>query len=286
MDRLGISTALLTPFTVDGAIDHALMAAHALRVVSGGADGVTLFGTTGEGASIGRDERAPAIDAVLAGGLPAEKIVLGIAANTVQDAAQMVAEGMARGIADYLLLPPFYFKGCSDQGLFDWHAELFRVTDPGSRFILYHIPQVSGVALSVDLVGRLAVAAPTRVRAIKDSSGSWENAEALLKQGALSVLIGDERVLHRAAAMGCGGSINGMSNLYPERMKRLFETATEDTALSEEVTRIVSVPVVAALKAKIAEQTGNPGWNRLRPPLTALSEAQRAALMTAGKAVA
>lgn len=277
-ERFGISVALLTPFGEGGVIDAATLGDHARRVVDGGADGVTLFGTTGEGPSIGRRERKAGIEAVLAHGVPAEKIVLGVCATAVDDALDQVAEGRAVGISQFLLFPPFYFKGCSDDGLHDWHMELIARTDVETRFILYHIPQLSGAALSLDLVGRLAAAAPARIRAIKDSSCSWDNARALLRQNALPVLVGDERLLHKAAALGAAGSICGMANLYPARFVRLLESAREDTALSDELSRITSLPIIPALKAMLAEQRNDPTWERLRPPLTPLSREDRAVL--------
>lgn len=285
MDRFGISTALLTPFLDDGAIDAALLGAHAGAMLSGGADGVTLYGTTGEGASIASAERRVGIEALLSAGVPAERITLGVCATALADAAAQVAGGLNHGITSFLLLPPFYFKGVSEAGLFEWHMELMARTDAAARFILYHIPQVSGVPLPVPLVGRLAAAAPGRVLAIKDSSGDWDNAEALLRQGTVPVLVGDERLLARAARLGAAGAITGMANLYPKRMKRLFDTATEDAALSDEVGRIVAQPVVPALKAVIAARTGIAGWERLRPPLAPLDAAARATLLPEGEAV-
>ena len=276
MQTFGVSTALLTPFTETGAIDTDRLGKHSMYVLDHGADGVTLFGTTGEGASIALDERAAGIEALLAAGVAPERIVLGIAANSVSDAVGQVAEGRRYGVNDFLLLPPFYFKNPSDAGLLDWHMQLFQKSDGGARFILYHIPQVSGVGLPVRLVGQLVAAAGDRIRAIKDSSGSWENAQALLALDTVTVLVGDERILHKAVAMGAGGAITGMANLYPERMKRIVETAQEDSALSEEVGRIVSVPVVAALKAVLATRSNDPAWERIRAPLNPLGADERA----------
>ncbi len=285
-DRFGISVALLTPFVEGGAIDVETLGDHARRVVDGGADGVTLFGTTGEGPSIARRERKAAIEAVLARGVPAEKIVLGVCATAIEDALDQVAEGRAFGISQFLLFPPFYFKGCADDGLHDWHMELIARTDVETRFILYNIPQLTGVALSLDLIGRLVAAAPARIRAIKDSSCSWENAEALLRQNAVPVLIGDERLLHRAVALGAAGSICGMANLDPARFARLLESTREDTALLDELSQITSLPIIPALKAMLAEQRNDPTWERLRPPLTPLGRDDRAALLSSMKVVA
>ncbi len=285
MKKFGVSTAMLTPFDRNGEIDMGRLCRHANSMLDGGADGITLFGTTGEGASIGLDERAGAIEAVLASGCPAEKIIVGIAANSISDAARQVAQGTGLGVNTFLLLPPFYYKGLSDAGLHAWHAQLFQVTDANAKFILYHIPQVSGVGLPVEFVGRMADEFGSRIRAIKDSSGSWENAQALLALNSVTVLVGDERLLHKAVAMGAGGAITGMANLYPDRMKRIVETAQEDAALSEEVGRIVSVPVVAALKTVLAERLGDPEWERLRAPLSPLgAEARALVLGTAASA--
>lgn len=286
MQKFGVSTALLTPFSADGAIDTTRLGAHAADVLKDGVDSVTLFGTTGEGASIGMGERAAGIEALLAAGCPAEKIIVGVAANAVADAVSQVREGLDHGISSFLLLPPFYFKGLSDAGLVDWHMQVFARTDSAARFILYHIPQVSGVGLPVPVIARLADAAKGRVRAIKDSSGDWQNARALLDLGTVPVLVGDERILHKAVAEGASGAITGMANLYPARMARIVETADEDPALSEEVTRIVSVPVVAALKAVMSARTGDSGWNRLRAPLAPLDEKARATLFGPDEKVA
>ncbi|MEM7642671.1 MAG: dihydrodipicolinate synthase family protein [Pseudomonadota bacterium] len=281
MQRFGLSVALATPFGPDGAIEARRLGDHAMACLGRGADSVTLFGTTGEGASVAMHERRIGIEALLGAGCPAARIVLGICATSAGDAVTQVAEGIGHGITDFLLLPPFYFPGPAEAGLFDWHAAVLAQADPRARFILYHIPQVSGVGLSVELVQRLAARAPDRVIAVKDSSGDWENAKALLAPGAPQVLVGDERLLHRAMALGGGGAISGMANLHPARMARIVETGLEDATLSAEVARIVSVPVIPAIKAGLAAQKKDSVWALPRPPLEPLSDAARATVFGA-----
>ena len=181
-------------------------------------------------------------------------------------------------MTQFLLLPPFYFKGCEDQGLYDWHAQLFALADPRAKFILYHIPQVTQVPLSVELVLRLCADFPNRIMAIKDSAGQWDNTKSLLDAGTIPVLVGDERLLHKAAAMGGAGSICGLANLHPERMRKLFDTHAEDADLSSMVTLIVSVPVIPALKQVMVSMTGNASWANLRAPLQPLSTADSAVI--------
>jgi 4-hydroxy-tetrahydrodipicolinate synthase len=189
-----------------------------------------------------------------------------------------VGQGVAFGVTQFLLLPPFYFNNLDDPGMFDWHAKLFELADPRARFILYHIPQITQVPLSVDLAMRLRRTFPDRVMAIKDSAGNWDNTKALLESGEIPVLVGDERLLHKAAAMGAAGSICGMANLYPRRMRNLLDTQTEDVDLSADVDLIVSAPVIAALKQAMVALTGDAGWASLRAPLQPLSGKAKSAI--------
>ncbi len=280
MADFGISVALLTPFGADGSLDTARLAAHAADVLERGATSVTLFGTTGENASIAGSERAGGIACLVGAGIAPDRIVLGLCANAVADVAAQVREGLAAGIQTFLLPPPSYFKGVGDDGLFEWHAQVIGAAGDGTRFILYHIPQVTGVPLSAGFVGRLAAAFPDRIRAVKDSSGDWETAAAFLDSNNVPVLVGDERLLHRAIARGGDGAISGVANLWPDRMARIVETAEEDPFVTRETGRIVARPVIPALKVLLAAHTGTEGWERVRPPLEPLDETDRQSLLT------
>ncbi len=275
IEQFGLSAALLTPFTASDGINAALLGGHASNILKAGADSVTLFGTTGEGPSVDRVERRIGLEALLAADCPAEKIVLGICASSVGDAAGQIAEGSERGVTRFLVLPPYYFKEVSDAGVCDWYEDLLTRTQPTTKFILYNIPQFSGVALSPGLINHLASHSPGRLIAVKDSSGDWDYTHSLLLGQKLPVLVGDERHLHRAVALGGGGAISGFANLHPSRLKRVIETRAEDRLVVEEVERIVSAPVVPALKALLAVRSGEPGWERPRAPLSPLSPAIR-----------
>lgn len=274
----GISTALLTPFHGDGSLNLPLFCAHANHMLQNGPHGVTLFGTTGEGASIGFDERQDAIQAMRDSGIPANVMTLGLCGSAVADVAAQVRQGVSFGITQYLLLPPFYFKDLDDQGLYDWHVRLFETAEPSARFILYHIPQITQVPLSIDLILRLKAAFPERVMAVKDSAGQWDNTRALLETGKVPILVGDERLLHMALPLGAAGSICGMANLFPARLRALFDTHAEDAALCSEVDLIVSGPVIPALKHAMVTLTGNTGWAPLRAPLRPLDAQARDAI--------
>ena len=281
MARFGASAALLTPFTETGAIDGARLSRHARDLIARGLDGVTLFGTTGEGASIGKAERASGIEALHGAAISPERVTLGLWANAVPDVVSQIHEGLEAEITRFLLAPPGCFPGARDAELFDWHAQVLSASPATARVVLYSIPQVTGVAVSPELAGRLASAFPGRVHAIKDSSGDWANALRLLQSGDLPVLIGDERLLHKAVPHGCSGSITGMANLFPERLCQVLVTGSEDAALCADVDRLVAGPVIPGLKMLLANLTAQAGWERVRPPLGALAPEARALLLSA-----
>lgn len=287
MARFGILTALLTPFAADGSIDGERLARHATSVVNRGASGVTLFGTTGEGASIATPEREAGIRALLETGLSGSQIVLGTYSSAAADAAAQIDEGLSAGITRFLVPPPFYFGNADDDGVFQWFSELLALTSSQAGIILYNIPQVTGVGISPSLTVRLKEAFPDRIIAIKDSSGDWTNAVRLLDGNNLQVLIGDERLLHKAVPLGCAGSIAGVANLYPERLCNIINSATEDTLLSRTVDHIVAQPVIPTLKVLLANALRDPVWENLRAPLTQLSAEQKSQILALeGKGVA
>lgn len=271
--------AALTPFNGNGAIDTELFARHAVAALSAGADSITAFGTTGECASLGDAERLAGLDALLDREVPPERIVIGVCATSAEAAAEQVGEAARRGVTRFLLLPPFYFKDVSDEGLLAWHGRVLASTPSEARFILYHIPQITQVSLSVSLVADLARLGEGRIFAVKDSAGDWSHTAALLAEQPLQVLVGDERLLHRAIRRGGAGAISGMVNLRPARMKRIVETGQEDPDLSAEVDRIVAHPVIAALKTRLARMEGERRWENIRPPLTPLPPAEREAVL-------
>jgi len=275
MDRFGLSVALLTPFHRDAGVDFSQLSKHANQVLSEGASSVTLFGTTGEGSSIDKAERQLGLQALLNSGIPAEKIVLGVFENAIGDVVSQIEQALQFNVNTFLLSPPFFFSDCSEAGIAGWYEDVLARTDSRAKFILYNIPQMTGVYLSVAIVRRLHEVAGRRVVAVKDSSGDWAFAEELLTQQDVQVLIGDERLLHKAIKLGGGGAISGMANLYAARMKVIIETATEDEALSAEVSSLVSLPVIPAIKATMALHRNEPEWELVRAPLTELNAGER-----------
>lgn len=272
-DRFGLSAALTTPFHTDGAVDLARFAAHARHCLDAGCDGVTAFGTTGEGASIGLAERAGMLDALLGAGIDGRRqVVAGVAAAAVADAAaqaRMALDAPCRGL---LVAPPFYFKGVGEDGLYRWFAALIDLLGGAARdLILYNIPAVTGVELPIPLLGRLKADFPGIVVGVKDSSGDWPYTEALLAaHGELAILIGDERHLAKGVRHGAQGAISGLANVCPQALKPCVESGTENPRILRLVEELLRFPVTPAVKALVAHHHRDPAWLTARPPLVAL----------------
>lgn len=275
-NRFGLSVALATPFAEDRSIDLPRLVAHGRQSLADGCNSLTVFGTTGEGASLGLNERHRALGALVGAGVdPASQLVVGIASASVEDAIAQGRAALMLGCPSFLLAPPFYFKGAGDEGLFDWFAAVLSGLGPkASNVILYHIPQVTSVGLSMELVDRLKKAFPKQVTGVKDSSGDWANAQALLKQhGELHILIGDERLLAKAMNLGASGAITGLANIAPDLMRALID-GIEEPRVNAMVDVVLPYAVTAAVKALVGHRRNDPvAWSRMRAPLKSLGEA-------------
>lgn len=272
VQNFGISAALATPFDENGNLNIAALGYHAKAVLDLGADRITVFGTTGEGPSIGREERLQCLDAIIDCGVVPDQIVVGLGATSIQDLLAQADGAADRGLTCLLVPPPFYFKDIEDAALFEWYSVALKRLSVDMRVILYHIPQVTGIPLSVDLVRRLQVSFPTQVVGIKDSSGSWANTEALLNEKSLAVLVGDERQLAKAASRGCAGAISGLANVVPYRLRQMLDTGTEDAQVNMLVEAVDAYPVTPAIKTLVSLLHADRSWRRVRPPFSATPE--------------
>ncbi|MEP6567657.1 MAG: dihydrodipicolinate synthase family protein [Mesorhizobium sp.] len=267
--RFGLSAALATPFDASGQIAIAPMIAQAKSCLAQGCGSVTLFGTTGEGASVGTMERRSVTEAMLAAGILPHQLVAGVLVDAVEDAAEQARHALQRGARNILLAPPSYFKNVGEDGLFGWFSAVFAALGPLARgVLLYNIPSVTMVQLSLGLIGRLRTAFPDLVAGVKDSGGNWGYSEALLAaHGDLVILIGDERHLARAVRMGAQGAISGMANFVTGEIRAMAEDGRDDPRVESFVLELLKYPVTPAVKVMVARKTGDERWLAVRPPL-------------------
>lgn len=281
--KFGLSAALTTPFAPDGSIDTAWLVAQAKRSLAAGCNSVTLFGTTGEGSSIGARERTDVLAAVLSAGIDPGNIVAGVLVDSAQDAADQAREALDIGVRNILLAPPSYFKNVSDDGLFEWFSAVFRQLGSSARDILvYNIPSVTMVALSVELIGRLRHAFPGVVTGVKDSSGDWPYTQRLLAEHRdLIILIGDERHLAQGVRLGGQGAISGVANFLPKEVRAMAVDGVDDKRIEDLVAELLKYPVIPAVKVLVSHVTGEPIWHSVRPPLVSISAENRTKLAAA-----
>jgi 4-hydroxy-tetrahydrodipicolinate synthase len=277
---------MLTPLDTSGGVDHGMLVAHAKSLLARGVDGVAPFGTTGEGQSFSVAEREAGIDALLSGGVSGERVVAATGCAALPETIALTRHGVQAGCAACLVLPPFFWKDASDEGLFAWYAQVIEsVGDARLRIYLYHIPQVSGTPLSVELIARLAAAFPGIIAGVKDSAGSWDNTQALLSRvPQLAILVGHEPHLPRLLRAGGAGTICGVANVFPALVRALFSpdvTPADEQRVVTFIEIAFRQPFLAGFKALLAEQTRNPAWRAVRAPLLPLPADSRRTLLAA-----
>jgi len=270
-DRIA-GAAVSTPLTTDLAIDHDRLVAHLKDLSQRGIDVFTLFGTTGEGTSFSRDERAATVARCNDAGIDASRLGSGIFSLSSLDAGDDCRAAFASGCGHVLLAPPCYYKGVDDEGLYRWFSETINATGPNpGHFILYHIPSMTQVELSVELVSRLAEKFPGIVTGVKDSSGNWPHTKRLIEErDSLKILVGHEGQLERGMRIGASGAIAGTGNVIPEVIRAIVHQGSEQPNLPILIDTLLCYPVIPAVKALIAHRLAAPEWLRVRPPLTAM----------------
>ncbi|MGR3723408.1 dihydrodipicolinate synthase family protein [Abyssibius alkaniclasticus] len=272
----GIVAPILTPFNDDLRIAHDLYLPHAKALLEGGCGGLSPFGTTGEALSVASAERVEAIKRLIAGGVPAHKLVPGTGLTNLPETADLSRKCLDMGCAAVMVLPPFYFKGVPEDGLYAYFSTLIAAIGDDARIVLYHIPQVAGVGIPASLAARLRADFPAQIVGIKDSSGDWDNTAALLEIPGLAVFPGSELPMIDALARGARGTISATANINPEGLAEAFALwIAGDGAGAQarhDVNRALRLLVqggtqIADMKRLLALAKGDARWANTRPPL-------------------
>jgi len=285
----GVLAPVITPFTAALTPDQDRFNRHCAWLLAHGCAGLAPFGTTSGANSLGLDERKKLLEGLVASGVDPGRLIPGTGCCALPETVALSAHAVALGCAGVLMLPPFYYKGVPDEGLFRSYSEVIqRVGDARLRIYIYHIPPVSNVAVPVAVVERLLKAYPGTIAGIKDSSGDWANTEALLAlapQG-LSVFAGSEVFLLRNMRGGGAGCITAGANVNPGAIDQVFRRwrEPEAPALQAGIDRIRAIlqahgSMIPALKAVTAHFGQDPAWKTVRPPLVELSERDERALL-------
>ncbi len=284
----GIYAAAVSPFKEDGALDTAKLIAYCNYLVTeGGCDGVAPTGTTGEGNSVGMRDRLALPGTFAEAGFDPNRAIFGTGACSTMDAIDLTSNAVKAGFPNVLVLPPFYYKNPSDEGLYAYFSQLIEaVGDDRLRVYLYHFPQMSMTPIPVDVVVRLKKAFGPMVAGLKDSSGDMSQALAFAEatggvDADFDVYPSSEAFLFQGLAGGCAGIISGSTNAFAN-----FVQAARDKGPDSDAFKLVEAarataskyPLMAAMKQMEAWRTGDDTWTRMAPPLVPLSDEQRASL--------
>lgn len=282
----GVFCAAATPVLDDGSPDHAAFAAHCHALIEEGCDGVALLGTTGEANSFSIAQRQDLLEKVIAAGLDPQRLLPGTSQTNIPDSITLVKNAVDAGVKACVVLPPFYYKGVSDEGLFRFYAELIEgVGSNDLRVVLYHIPPIAQIGISLELTARLREAFPGVIVGVKDSSGKIESMEAFAKAfDNFSVLAGADPFMLPLLRAGGAGCITSSSNLIGTHLRAVFDNwfdAAQSARVDAAQARInawrdlsnayVQLPTI---KAMLARRRNHAGWTRVRPPLVELNAAE------------
>jgi 4-hydroxy-tetrahydrodipicolinate synthase len=284
----GVLSPVVTPFKADLSPDPERFVRQCRWLLSQNV-GLAVFGTNSEANSLSVDEKIELLDRLIGAGIDPARLMPGTGHCALPDSIRLTAHAVKLGCGGVLMLPPFYYKGVSDDGLFRSFAEVIeRVGESRLRVYLYHIPPVAQVPLTLGLVERLLEAYPAQVAGMKDSGGDWSNTQAFLDafaRGGFDVFPGAETFLLQGMRHGGAGCISATANVNPAAIARLFDSwrngdADAQQARLNQIRGIFAkFPMIPALKAAVAHWGSDAGWATVRPPLVALTAEQSRALV-------
>ena len=278
----GVWSPVLVPLRPDLGIDAGRFVAHARWLLAQGCHGLALFGTTSEANSFSVSERRALVEEVIEAGMPLERLMVGTGCCALTDSVELTRHAVDAGCRRVLMLPPFYYKGMSDEGLFASFAEVIeRVGNPDLRVFLYHFPRLSGVPVTEGLIALLVDAFPEVVAGVKDSSGDWSNTRTMLDRfPRLAIFPGSEVFLLDGLRAGGAGCITATSNVNAAGARAVFDAwnagrdnADARQAAATTIRRAIDRhPGIPAQKYLIAHHRNDPAWRAVRPPMTPLAD--------------
>jgi 4-hydroxy-tetrahydrodipicolinate synthase len=276
----GVLSPVLTPFTKDLKPDSRRLV-KLCRWLSSQNVALVLFGTTSEANSLSLVEKISLLDDLVEAGINPSLLMPGTGCCSLTETVQLTSHAVKLGCKGTLMLPPFFYKDISDDGLLRSYAETIeRVGNSALKIYLYHIPPVSGVSISLDLIERLIIRYPNAIVGVKDSSGNWNNTQSILERqwDDFRVFAGSEYFLLQTMRAGGAGCISATANINPNAIYNLYKEWKSDRAdnLQEQLNQVRTVlesyPMIPALKSVISYYSNHPDWTIVRPPFISLEK--------------
>ena len=291
----GVLSPVVTPFKADLSPDKERFIAHCKWLLSQNC-GLAVFGTNSEANSLAAEERMMLLDALVAAGIDSSRMMPGTGCCSITETVKLTSQAVKHGCAGVLMLPPFYYKGVTEEGLYRHFSEVIqRVGDARLKIYLYHIPPIAVVGITPGLVERLLKAYPNAIAGMKDSSGDWNNTKTFLDAFAKSgfdIFPGSESFLLAGLRNGGAGCISATANVNPAAIAKLCDEWKNADADEQQKKLDIARDtfgkkylMIGALKQGIAIYANDPAWATVRPPLVALTAEQAKSLEAELKAI-
>jgi 4-hydroxy-tetrahydrodipicolinate synthase len=276
----GVCSAVLTPFDAQYRPDAARAIRYYEDLLRSGCDALNLMGTTGEAMSIAVDDRVRFMEAIASSGLPLERMMVGTGAASLRDAIRLTKTALDLRFAATLVMPPFFYRGISDDGVAEFFDVFLDAVRPRAQSILlYNFPAMSGITFSADLVDRLLERHGDVIGGMKDSSNDVALQNEILKRHPRFLMYpGSELALADARKRGVAGCISASVQLWPQLAARVWRGDEPQDELTRLRESIKGLPTVPAVRHLIAQQKGDAEWERVVPPQMPLTEPQATSL--------
>ncbi|WP_240230880.1 dihydrodipicolinate synthase family protein [Devosia lacusdianchii] len=279
----------ITPFKADLSIDSDRFVINCKALLDDGADGLAPFGTTSEANSLSVAERIDLLDTLIDAGVAPQRLIPGTGCAALPDSIALTKHAVSRGVLGTLALPPFYYKGVPEQGLIDsFSAIIDAVGDSRLKIYLYHIPQMTGVPITLTLIEGLLAKHPGVFVGLKDSSGNWDNTHAVIKAfPELDTFSASEALIPQNVAAGGAGCISASANVNARNIVALMRALgkPEESAIAAGVTEVrkifESLPLIPAIKSATAKRHNDAAYAIVRPPFVQLADTHAAQIARA-----
>tara|TARA_R110002020_G_scaffold422604_2_gene631711 strand:- start:2787 stop:3761 length:975 start_codon:yes stop_codon:yes gene_type:complete len=285
-----LAAAIATPINANLRPDSQRMIDFARHLFSQGVDGITIFGTTGEGPEFSVNDRMGMLDALILAGIEPQRIMVSIGALAFEDSLTLLRHATGHGVYGCLLMTPCMYRGgITDDGVFEFYRQIIeRGGRDDLRLFVYNFPDISGVTISLPLLRRLNEKFPGIIAGLKDSGGDPDlTRQYILSFAEMSIFTGNELDLPELNPLGLTGTVCGLANIMPGFMRALTDTRNsyEGRPFVEALRAADAVlsryPFIPSAKAIIAETMNDPNWLRLMPPMAQPPAPQRAQMVDA-----
>ncbi len=290
----GVLSPVITPFNDNLEPDSTRLISHCRWLLKNNV-GLAVFGTNSEGNSLATEEKIDLLEKMVEDGLPPDRMMPGTGCCALPDTLALTKKAVELGCGGVLMLPPFYYKNISDDGLYRSFAEVIeRIGDDRLRVYLYHIPPVAQVPITLPVIERLLKDYPGTVVGIKDSSGDWNNTKTMLEQfkgERFHIFPGSETFMLKGLRHGGAGCISATANVNPKAIAHLAATWEQDDADEQQagLDQVRSVfqgyVMIPAMKAAVAHYSKTLSWRNVRPPLDPFDDDQTRTLISSLEAL-